>query len=220
MKASWNVWMVTLLLVGAIAWVSFLGGQPQPGEPVVEAAAPVKAVSQPTVTPDLTKVDPTQFLAPIPVGRKAPDFQAIDAMTGKPLRLSDFKGKKNVVLVFYQGSFCPVCGKQLEDLQSNLKQFQGQDTEIMAISADPQQQAQQTLGEHGLSFRVLPDPSKAIIQKFGVANITKGGIAWPSAFIVDKAGVVRLSVAEPDGRRLKSQDLLPVLSKVTGKPVR
>src|SRR5205085_5764626 len=131
---------------------------------------------------------------------KAPDFTAHTA-EGKIIRLSEFKGKKNLVLVFYQGSFCTVCGAQLTNIQNHLSAFKAQDAEVIAISADDQQHAMQSVGEHGLTFNVVPDANKAIIKQFGIGNVSKKGIAWPSLFVVDKKGIVKLSYADAEGHR-------------------
>lgn len=169
------------------------------------------------LSPDLNHTDPYLLIDPPLKGWDAPTFNTKDAM-GKAVSLSDYKGKNNVVLIFYQGSFCSVCGRQLSNLQKHLKDFKTHETEIIAISADDKKHAMQTLGERGLSFKVVPDPQKEIIKQYGVANISKNNIAWPSAFIIDKAGKVQLSYAKEDGHRLHASDLLKALSKFTGKP--
>lgn len=169
-----------------------------------------------SLSPDLTKVDAFAFLDPVPVGKKAPYFSAKTA-EGKPIRLSDFKGKKNLVLVFYQGSFCSVCAAQLANIQSHLSDFNAQDAEVIAISADDATHAMKSVGENGLTFHVVPDADKSIIQKFGVANVSKKGIAWPSLFVVDKKGIVQLNFANREGHRMHSNEILPILSKITGK---
>jgi len=177
-------------------------------------AAESKPVS---LSPDLSHTDAYEFLDPVSVGKPAPNFSATTA-DGKPVRLADFKNKKNLVIVFYQGSFCSVCGAQLANLQTHLADFKKQDAEIIAVSADDKAHALQSVGEHGLTFPVIPDANKSIIKQFGIANISKKSIAWPSAFVVDKKGVVQLSFASQEGHRLHSNELLPVLSKLTGRP--
>ena len=162
------------------------------------------------------KTDPYQFVKAVPQGKPAPDF-TVKTAAGDTLKLSEFKGKKNVVLIFYQGHFCAICGKQLNNIQFHIQDFRNQDAEIIAISADDIKHAQLTLGERGLSFHVVPDPNKDLIALYGVKNTSKN-IAWPSAFVIDKKGTVILSYASEDGHRLHSSDFLPVLSKITGKP--
>jgi peroxiredoxin len=211
-----SVILITVLGLGSIWGVVQMAPQQPSGMPVQAASSGSNAPV--SVSPNLQMTEASQFLDPIPVGRKVPDFTLQNATTGKPFKLSTLRGKKNVVMVFYQGSFCPVCGKQLENLQRHLTDFNQQNTEVVAISGDALTSAQKTVGEHGLSFNVLSDPGHKVIKLFGVANITRGGIAWPSSFVVDKQGVVRLSVADPSGKRLHSNGLLPTLSKLTGKP--
>jgi len=170
-----------------------------------------------SLSPDLSHTDAYEFLDPVPVGKAAPNFTATTA-DGKTVKLSNYKGKKNLVLVFYQGSFCSVCGAQLTNLQNHLSDFKAQDAEIIAISADDKVHALQSVGEHGLTFPVVPDEHKKVIQEFGVGNVSKKGIAWPSLFVVDKKGIVQLSFANQEGHRLHSNEILPVLAKITGHP--
>lgn len=227
MKQQAGVWLIVAVLLLSIGLVYALSvTRPDSPEPVTASGlagegptiiAGAKSPDSTPLTPDLSKVDPYQFLDPVLVGKQAPDFSASTA-DGKSIKLSQFKGKKNLVLVFYQGSFCTVCGAQLTNIQKHLADFKAQDAEIIAISADDAQHAMKTLGEHGLSFNVVPDAEKAIIKKYGVSNVSKRNIAWPSLFVVDKQGKVQLSYASPEGHRLHSNEILPVLSKITGKP--
>lgn len=202
-----------LLAMGGLMAVGVACWSPQPGFSAEPAAKPPKI----SLSGDLTRAEAYAALRPVSIGKKAPDFTAKTA-EGKTIRLSGFKGKKNLVLVFYQGSFCTVCAAQLANIQNHLSAFKAQDAEIIAISADDMQHAQQSVGEQGLTFNVVPDADKQIINRFGVANASYKGIAWPSLFVVDKKGVVKLSYASEDGHRLHSNEILPVLSKLTGKP--
>jgi peroxiredoxin len=228
MKSKVNVWLVLAFAAIAISIVTALSNtSPQSGataahtpEPTTRqpVSTPAEADSQVVaLSPDLTKTDGYEFLDLIPVGKKAPNFSAKTA-DGKTISLSNFLGKKNLVLVFYQGSFCSVCGEQLTNLQKHLSDFKAQDAEIIAVSADDAVHAAQTVGEHGLSFSVVPDHNKQLIKLFGVGNVSKKGIAWPSLYILDKKGTVKLSYADRNGHRLHSNEILPKLSKITGKP--
>jgi peroxiredoxin len=231
-------WLSLLLVLSfagsAVAMVGWMGKTPvatiaspeqsqapQPGEippPQVASAPPATGPSSQLISPDFNKLDAVALLDPPEVGSTAPDFKTTDAL-GKPIGLKQFLGKKNVILVFYQGHFCPVCGHQLDNIQKHMTDYQAMNTEIVAISADDKTLAQKTLGEHGLGFHVVPDPNKVIIKAYGVRNVVKGNIAWPSSFIIDTLGRVRLSVADPSGKRLHSDSFLPVLSRLSGRPV-
>lgn len=231
MKKQAGIWVVVTCLMLVAGIVYALGMNPpvapspgKPGDAISSQAAPRQIAAAPSsqsavsLSPDLSRTDAYALLDPVPVGHTAPDFSA-KTVDGEPIRLSGFKGKKNVVLVFYQGSFCSVCGEQLTNLQSRLSDFKKRDAEIIAISADDAAHARQSIGEHGLTFPVLPDQEKTIIKRFGVANVSRQGIAWPSLFVVDKRGLVRLSYADRDGHRLHSDEILPVLSQIMGKPL-
>ena len=153
------------------------------------------------------------FLTPVPVGQKAPVFSERDG-NGKPVHLNDFRGKKNVILIFYQGSFCHVCGKQLESFQTLLDSFNKNNTEVIGISADDDLHTQETIGEHGITFSLIPDPQKALIKLYGIANMAKNGIAWPSLFIVDKRGIITTSYATKDSHRLSGPETLSLIQKL------
>ncbi|MGE0201347.1 MAG: peroxiredoxin family protein [Candidatus Melainabacteria bacterium] len=162
---------------------------------------------------DLSQPDPFDAVNPVPVGQPAPDF-TLPTADGESVKLSSFKGKHKVVLIFFQGSFCSVCGHQLEGIQSRISDFRKAKTEIIAISADDMTHAMTTLGEHGLTFPVAADPKKTVIRRYGVANVTRNGMAWPSVFIVDTRGIVRTAYADANGNRLQAADILLRLKSV------
>jgi peroxiredoxin len=226
MQNKANVIVVVLMMFMAVGVVAFLANQKpkehneeiqqeQVQEPAATPSAqtPEQSSAQEIVSPDITRMNPFDYLDLIPAGRPAPNFTHT-AADGKRISLADFKGKKNVVLIFYQGSFCPVCGHQLESFQTRLDELNKLDTEIIAISADDAAHARQSVGEHGLSFAVIPDAEKDIIKKYGVENIVRDGIAYPSLYIVDKQGNIRFSFANQEGKRLQSGEVIPELKKI------
>ncbi len=231
MKKQASIWVVIVSLILSVGLVYALSVNVPPNrqaavknqpENMAGTSNPVASQDNDTekslaLSPDVTQLQPQEFLDPIPEGRKAPSFKAT-TVNGKPVSLNTYLGKKNLVMIFYQGSFCSVCGAQLTNLQKHLADFKAQDAEILAISADNAEGAMKSVGEHGLTFTVIPDQKKELIRKFGIANLSKGGIAWPSVYVIDKQGVIQLSYADPKGHRLHSGEILPVLSKITGKP--
>ena len=222
MKSQMNVIIITGLLILAVGFIVNLSGTPGGLEPVHKALATENTitVSQAELDnvgkPNPERDNPFQFVNPLPVGTPAPDFR-LQTASGDPVKLSSFKGKKNVVLIFYQGSFCTVCAMQLSNLQSHAQDFADQNAEIIAISADDLTHAQKTLGNLGLSFPVAADPARDVINRYGVRNTAKN-IAWPAACVVDKKGIIRMSFAQADMKRIHANELLPALSKLTGKP--
>ncbi|GMV99402.1 MAG: peroxiredoxin [Candidatus Hydrogenedentota bacterium] len=130
------------------------------------------------------------------VGDKAPDFALPakeDAPEGAPKKLSDFLGKKNVVLAFYPKADTPGCTKQLCGYRDKFETFQSGDTEIIAISIDPQEASDAFKAKFSMQFTVLGDTSGAIVKSYGVPVKQYGdnAIAQRSIFVVDKAGLVQ-----------------------------
>jgi thioredoxin-dependent peroxiredoxin len=126
-------------------------------------------------------------------GNKAPDFTALD-QDGKKIKLSSFKGKKNIVLYFYPKDMTPGCTTQacdFRDQQKNLK-----NTVILGVSIDSQERHQKFIEKHDLPFSLLADVDKKVVQKYGVWQEKKlygktfMGIVR-STFIIDKTGTVR-----------------------------
>lgn len=225
-KVNVNVWIVigfALLAVVAVVQLASQGGnQPitQEGHDSLTSlssnplqSSPPEESGSALVSPDLSKIDPFAQLHPPVLNSFAPDF-TVQTAAGKTLKLSSYQGKQNVALVFYQGHFCPVCGKQLEDFQANLEGLHGLDTELVAVSADTMNLAKQTQGERGLSFPIIADPKHTIIEKYGVANRVKQGIAWPSVVVINKQGRVAFVYAAKDGNRLHFEHLKPELEKL------
>ena len=90
-------------------------------------------------------------------GEEAPDFE-LRSHRGGTVRLSDFRGKKNVVLAFHPLAFTPVCATQMSGYESNLPRLERDDAVVLGISIDPQPSKTawaKTLGP--ISFDLLSD---------------------------------------------------------------
>jgi len=133
------------------------------------------------------------------VGDIAPDFCLKDSV-GDNVRLSDFRGKENVLLAFYRGELDQYSTKRLSELRDDYLEIRGLDTDVLAISSDSQQKELDTGGRYSLPFRLLSDPDCALIKTYRVYDdYTK--TATSSAFIIDRSGRIRykyVSGAPPD----------------------
>ena len=98
-------------------------------------------------------------------GNKAPDFTALD-QKGKKVKLSSFKGKKNVVLYFYPKDMTPGCTTQACDFRDQQKKFKN--TVILGVSIDSQERHQKFIEKYDLPFTLLADTEKKLVQKYGV----------------------------------------------------
>ena len=129
----------------------------------------------------------------VAVGQQAPDFELRD-QHGQPWRLSDFRGKRNVVIVFYPFSFTGVCQGELCELRDDIADFDNDDVELVAISVDSSPVHKRWAAEQGYTFPILADfwPHGAVAQTYGVFD-EKLGAARRGTFIIDRDGVVRWS---------------------------
>jgi peroxiredoxin len=122
------------------------------------------------------------------VGRVAPDFK-LRGPGGQPVTLSEFRGKKNVLLVFYPLAFSPVCSHQLPMIQKELGRFVALDTEVLGISVDSYY-ANDAFALHlGLSFPLLSDFHRQASTDYGVL-IADRLYSDRALFLVDREGKI------------------------------
>ncbi|MEU1165705.1 peroxiredoxin [Streptomyces sp. NPDC090075] len=140
----------------------------------------------------------------IQVGDKAPDFELKDNH-GRAVKLSDFRGEKNVVLLFYPFAFTGVCTGELCELRDNLPRFEDRDTQLLAVSNDSIHTLRVFAEQEGLEYPLLSDfwPHGETSRAYGVFDEGKG-CAVRGTFVIDKEGVVRWTVVNglPDARDL------------------
>lgn len=125
------------------------------------------------------------------VGDEAPDFE-LRSHLGGTVRLSDFRGRKNVVVAFHPLAFTPVCANQMRGYQMDGDRFDRTDTAVLGVSIDPQPAKTawaQSLG--AISFDLLSDfhPHGEVAQKYGVFR-HKEGFSERAVFLVDKQGKI------------------------------
>jgi mycoredoxin-dependent peroxiredoxin len=139
----------------------------------------------------------------VEVGDRAPDFELKD-QHGAPVKLSDYRGKK-VVLVFYPLAFSGVCQGELCEIRDDLPSFGEADAQILAVSVDSMFSHRSWAEQQGYEFPLLSDfwPHGQVAQEYGVFDDNRG-VATRGTFILDAEGVVRWKVvnAIPDARDL------------------
>ena len=128
------------------------------------------------------------------IGSLAPDFK-LKNQHGEEISLSSFKGKKNVVVLFYPFAFSGICTGELCGLRDDLASFQNDNVELLAISCDPMYSLKAYAEKEGYKFSLLADfwPHGEVAKKYGVFNEERG-CAIRGTFIIDKSGVLRWSV--------------------------
>ncbi len=134
----------------------------------------------------------------IELGQEAPDFELPD-QSGTKIKLSDYRGKSNVVVVFYPFTFTGVCTGELCELRDDLAAYERSDAQILAISCDTKFAQKKFAEEQGYTFPVLSDfwPHGDVSKAYGVFN-DQLGAAMRGTFVIDKGGKVVATFASPD----------------------
>ena len=130
----------------------------------------------------------------IEVGQEAPDF-TLSNQHGEPVHLADFRGEKNVVLIFFPWAFSGTCTGELCEIRDRLSSFDNDDTVTLAVSCDAKFSMRIFAERDGYLFSLLSDfwPHGQTAREYGVFN-EKAGAALRGTFIIDKGGVVRYTV--------------------------
>ena len=138
----------------------------------------------------------------VEVGEQAPDFELTD-QHGQRVRLSSFRGREAVLLVFYPFAFTGVCGGELHALEAVHADLAARGVALLAISVDSMYSQRVFAEREGFTFRLLADfwPHGAVASAYGVLH-EDAGVARRGSFLVDVEGTVRWTVLNeiPDAR--------------------
>jgi peroxiredoxin (alkyl hydroperoxide reductase subunit C) len=136
----------------------------------------------------------------LPVGATAPDFTLKD-QNGADISLSDFRGEKNVVLVFYPFAFSGICTGELCEIRDNLGAFVSDDVQVLGISCDHMFSQRAWADREGYFFPLLSDfwPHGEVARAYGILS-ERAGAALRGTFLIDREGIVRWSLVNPIGQ--------------------
>jgi peroxiredoxin len=127
---------------------------------------------------------------PISVGQTAPEFSLKD-QSMQEVKLADYRGKKNVVMVFYPLDWSPVCTNEHACMVNDMKKFESLDAQVLGLSVDSAWSHKAYAEKMGIRYPLLADfqPRGAVAEKFGVYLADKG-ITGRAIAIINKAGNV------------------------------
>jgi peroxiredoxin len=130
----------------------------------------------------------------VEIGDEAPDFELPD-QHGTPVKLSSFRGTKNVVLVFYPLAFSGICSGELCALREDFPEASSDDVEVLTVSVDSFFAHRAWADAENFQFGLLADfwPHGSVAKAYGVFDEEKG-VAIRGTFVIDKEGVVRWKV--------------------------
>lgn len=129
-----------------------------------------------------------QLAEPIDIGQMAPDF-TLKGPGGMPVTLSEYRGSKNVILVFFPLAFSPVCAHQLPQMEKDMTQFDEVQAVVLGVSVDSHHSNQAFAERLRLSFPLLSDFHREVSAAYGVLNEERG-TSRRALFVIDKQGVI------------------------------
>jgi mycoredoxin-dependent peroxiredoxin len=150
--------------------------------------------------------------APLGVGAQAPDLTLKD-QNGRPVSLASFRGKRNILLVFFPLAFTGICQGELDHIRDHQREFDNDHVVTLAVSVGPPPTHKVWAVQSGFSFPVLSDfwPHGAVASAYGVFNDSTG---YPNrgTFLVDRSGVIRFADCREPGEARDSSVWAAALS--------
>jgi peroxiredoxin Q/BCP len=125
----------------------------------------------------------------VKVGDKAPDF-TLPSQLGDDVTLSEYFGKKNVVLYFYPKDESPGCTREACTFRDSYEELTSLGAEVIGVSSQSVESHKSFATHHGLPFILLSDAGNKVRQLYGVPS-TMGMIPGRVTYIIDKKGLVR-----------------------------
>ena len=157
---------------------------------------------------------PTDSVLNVRVGEEAPDF-ILKSVSGQMVSLSQYRGKRIVVISFAPAAWTPVCSDQWPGYNIMQEIFDGYDAVLLGITVDNIPTLYSWTNQMGrLWFPVLSDfwPHGAVARRYGV--LRSDGVSERALFIIDKEGLIRYIDVHDINRRPALEDLFRELEKL------
>jgi peroxiredoxin (alkyl hydroperoxide reductase subunit C) len=157
---------------------------------------------------------PIDSVLRVKVGDGAPDF-SLPSVSGQKVSLSQFLGKKNVVLSFVPAAWTPVCSDQWPGYNIARDLFNQYDTTLLGITVDNIPTLFAWTNQMGqLWFLVLSDfwPHGAVAKRYGL--LRSNGVSERALFVIDKKGIIRYIDVHDINKRPPLEDLVGALEKL------
>jgi peroxiredoxin len=149
----------------------------------------------------------------IAVGSPAPDF-TIYTTDERPVTLSEFKGKKNVLLAFFPLAFTSTCTAELCAFGDDYSMFEGQNVHVLPISGDAVPSLKEFRSKYSMCVHLASDMKREVSRAYGVLNEATF-VPRRSYFLIDKGGVVRWAHVEAkNGERRENAEILAAIASL------
>ena len=128
------------------------------------------------------------WLARLETGDRAPDF-TLPSSAGENISLSQFLGKRRVVIFFYPMDESPVCSREVEAFRDKYEAFKELGAEVLGISSQSVDSHKSFSGHHKLPYVLLSDSDSIVRKLYGVSS-TLGIVSKRVTFVLDKEGII------------------------------
>ena len=144
---------------------------------------------------------------PLPIGSLAPDFslKSKNPQGLKDVSISEHRGQKNLVILFFPLAFTGVCTQEMCDISNGLSTYSDLGAEVIAISVDSPFTLDAWAKQEGITITLASDLNKTTAAAYGVLLpdlIGLGSVSARAAFVIDKAGVIQYSEQTPTPKEL------------------
>ncbi|MHB9041229.1 MAG: redoxin domain-containing protein [Melioribacteraceae bacterium] len=156
------------------------------------------------------------------LGDVAPNF-TLKNTNNESVTLSDFKGKSNVVLLFFPAVGSGVCEKELCSTRDSMKDYEGLNAQVFAVSVDSPFSQKLWVDKYKFNFPLLSDFNKEVAPAYGAfydlwlpGKWDLKGVAKRAAFVIDKNGILQyIEVLENAGEEPNYSAVQETLKKLS-----
>ncbi len=125
----------------------------------------------------------------VKIGDAAPNF-TLESGSGQKVSLSDYRGKKSVVLYFYPKDETQGCTREACSFRDSYEAFRELGAEVIGVSSDSPDSHRRFSEHHHLPFMLLSDPKKELRKLYGVPS-NMGLLPGRVTYVIDREGMVR-----------------------------
>jgi peroxiredoxin Q/BCP len=121
------------------------------------------------------------------VGEVAPDFSVPD-QNGEVVKLADFKGKRNVVLIFYPANETPGCTRQLCAARDSFEKYISADAAVLGVNPGTSASHLSFANNHNLPFPLLADTEGTMVRNYGTRGMA--GVTSRTVYVIGRDGKI------------------------------
>ena len=157
----------------------------------------------------------------VEAGVTAPEI-ALPDEDGNIVKLSDYRGKRHVLLIFVRGDWCPTCHIMLRSYEKNKERFAEKNIMLLAIGPDNVAVNKEMVLKLGLDYKMLSDTKHEAVKAYGMQmqenypqTEYEEGIPLPASFLVDINGqILYTSNPRKAGQILNPETIIPIIEKL------